>query len=128
MARLRATAPAARSVLDDREHGGMLGRVGKPILAHQTDNQKVRVKHHQKASSRLLSAFEFARLDLLRERKGVTRCEKEIRALRKALNKVTERATGITPEVLCRIEAHRELLEALSGRCEACGRCALADD
>jgi len=31
MARLRATAPAARSVLDGREHGGMLGRVGKPI-------------------------------------------------------------------------------------------------
>jgi LA2681-like HEPN len=28
MARLRATAPAARSVLDGREHGGTLGRVG----------------------------------------------------------------------------------------------------
>ena len=28
MARLRATAPAARSVLDGREHGGILGRVG----------------------------------------------------------------------------------------------------
>ena len=31
MARLRATALAARSVLDGREHDGMLGRVGKPI-------------------------------------------------------------------------------------------------
>ena len=30
MARLRATAPAARSVLDGREHGGTLGRVGVP--------------------------------------------------------------------------------------------------
>ena len=28
MARLRATASAARSVLDGREHGGTLGRVG----------------------------------------------------------------------------------------------------
>src|SRR5271154_856346 len=28
MARLRATAPAARSVLDGREHGGTLSRVG----------------------------------------------------------------------------------------------------
>jgi hypothetical protein len=28
MARLRATALAARSVLDGREHDGMLGRVG----------------------------------------------------------------------------------------------------
>jgi len=28
MARFRATAPAARSVLDGREHDGMLGRVG----------------------------------------------------------------------------------------------------
>jgi hypothetical protein len=53
MARLRATAPAARSVLDGREHDGTLGRVGKPIHAHQTDHQKVRVKHHQKACSRL---------------------------------------------------------------------------
>jgi hypothetical protein len=31
MARLRATASAARSVLDGREHGGTLGRVGEPI-------------------------------------------------------------------------------------------------
>src|SRR5215472_17701543 len=31
MARLRATALAARSVLDGRKHDGMLGRVGKPI-------------------------------------------------------------------------------------------------
>jgi hypothetical protein len=30
MARLRATAPAARSVLDGREHDGMLDRVGEP--------------------------------------------------------------------------------------------------
>jgi phosphoserine phosphatase len=31
MARLRATASAARSVLDSREHDGMLRRVGGPI-------------------------------------------------------------------------------------------------
>jgi hypothetical protein len=31
MARLRATAPAARSVLDGREHGGKLHRVGAAI-------------------------------------------------------------------------------------------------
>ena len=34
MARLRATALAARSVLDGREHDGMLGRVGGPSAAH----------------------------------------------------------------------------------------------
>ena len=32
MARLRATASAARSVLDGREHDGMLDRVGAAIL------------------------------------------------------------------------------------------------
>jgi hypothetical protein len=57
MARLRATAPAARSVLDGREHDGILGRGGKPIHAHQTDHQKVRVKHHQKACSRLTATL-----------------------------------------------------------------------
>src|SRR5258708_35098648 len=36
MARLRATASAARSVLDGREHGGTLGRVGEPILTNRT--------------------------------------------------------------------------------------------
>src|SRR6266853_2822888 len=34
MARLRATALAARSVLDGREHDGVLGRVGGPSAAH----------------------------------------------------------------------------------------------
>jgi len=34
MARLRATALAARSVLDGREHGGTLDRVGGPHAAH----------------------------------------------------------------------------------------------
>lgn len=36
MARLRATASAARSVLDGREHGGTLGRVGEPIRTNRT--------------------------------------------------------------------------------------------
>src|SRR5580693_2101005 len=36
MARLRATASAARSVLDGREHGGTLGRVGEPIHSNPT--------------------------------------------------------------------------------------------
>jgi len=36
MARLRATAPAARSVLDGREHDGMLNRVGDAISDNQT--------------------------------------------------------------------------------------------
>src|ERR1700724_1942566 len=38
--RLRATAPAARSVLDGREHDGMLGRVGKPIPSRAKQNIK----------------------------------------------------------------------------------------
>ena len=36
MARLRATASAARSVLDGREHDGMLDRVGAAISDNQT--------------------------------------------------------------------------------------------
>jgi hypothetical protein len=40
MARLRATAPAARSVLDSREHDGMLGRVGGQSAAHKSSLKK----------------------------------------------------------------------------------------
>jgi hypothetical protein len=40
MARLRATAPAARSVLDGREHGGTLSRVGKPVRSRTKQNIK----------------------------------------------------------------------------------------
>src|SRR5712675_1432855 len=40
MARLRATASAARSVLDGREHGGTLGRVGEPIHKDPTINKR----------------------------------------------------------------------------------------
>src|SRR5712675_1225843 len=36
MARLRATASAARSVLDGCEHDGMLDRVGEPIRTNRT--------------------------------------------------------------------------------------------
>jgi hypothetical protein len=40
MARLRATASAARSVLDGREHDGMLGRVGGLSAAHKSSLKK----------------------------------------------------------------------------------------
>src|SRR5260370_33227479 len=50
MARLRATASAARSVLDGREHGGTLGRVGEPILTNRTI--KKRTQRPQKPRSR----------------------------------------------------------------------------
>jgi hypothetical protein len=40
MARLRATAPAARSVLDGREHDGILDRVGAVIC--QSNNQTIK--------------------------------------------------------------------------------------
>ena len=46
MARLRATASAARSVLDGREHGGTLKCVGS-----RADHQKSRTECHQKACS-----------------------------------------------------------------------------
>jgi len=39
-ARLRATASAARSVLDGREHDGMISRVGGHSAAHQTNVKK----------------------------------------------------------------------------------------
>jgi hypothetical protein len=38
--RLRDTATAARSVLDCREHDGILGRVGKPIPSRTKQNIK----------------------------------------------------------------------------------------
>src|SRR6266852_397264 len=46
MARLRATASAARSVLDGREHDGTLKCVGS-----RADHQKSRTECHQKACS-----------------------------------------------------------------------------
>jgi hypothetical protein len=51
MARLRATASAARSVLDGREHDGMLGRIGEPIVK-LASHQKERTEEHQKTRSR----------------------------------------------------------------------------
>src|ERR1700693_4227775 len=54
MARLRATASAARSVLDRREHDGMLDRVGTPIPhVRQTNHQTTGTEDHQKALARL---------------------------------------------------------------------------
>jgi len=41
MARLRATAPAARSVLDGREHDGILNRVGNPIPTHTKQSKSL---------------------------------------------------------------------------------------
>jgi len=52
MARLRATALAARSVLDGREHGGTLGCVGSRSRPIQPSPQKARAHHHQKPRSR----------------------------------------------------------------------------
>ena len=51
MARLRATASAARSVLDGREHDGMLDRVGAAISPCRTNHQKASAKDHQKKNS-----------------------------------------------------------------------------
>src|SRR5499425_1016946 len=44
MARLRATALAARSVLDGRKHDGMLARVGKPIP--KLTNRTIKKRDH----------------------------------------------------------------------------------
>jgi hypothetical protein len=52
MARLRATALAARSVLDGREHGGTLGCVGSRSTPVQPSPQKARAQRHQKPRSR----------------------------------------------------------------------------
>src|SRR5216684_6583977 len=51
MARLRATASAARSVLDGREHGGTLSRVGEPIHTNPTIKKRG-TQGHQKPRSR----------------------------------------------------------------------------
>jgi hypothetical protein len=54
MDRLRATASAARSVLDGCEHDGMLDRVGAAISDNQ-NHQKQSTKGHQKKSGRLIT-------------------------------------------------------------------------
>ena len=67
MARLRATASAARSVLDGCEHDGMLSSRREPISkTHQSNHQKAGTKAHQKARSRLLKLVlrQFAQLSL----------------------------------------------------------------
>jgi len=56
MARLRATASAARSVLDGREHDGMLSRVGGRSASHQNKikksaNRQVKKRAHAHRSS-----------------------------------------------------------------------------
>src|SRR5712672_1461470 len=55
MARLRATASAARSVLDGREHGGTLGRVGEPIHTNPPVKKRARKaiknRHHAQNSA-----------------------------------------------------------------------------
>src|SRR5258707_1049463 len=58
MARLRATASAARSVLDGREHGGTLGRVGEPIHTNPTIKKRARkaIKNRDHAHCRLGAA------------------------------------------------------------------------
>ena len=57
MARLRATASAARSVLDGREHGGTLGRVGEPIHSNPTIKKLAHkvIKKRDHAQSALVS-------------------------------------------------------------------------
>jgi hypothetical protein len=54
MARLRATASAARSVLDGREHGGMLDRVGATI--GPSKNQTIK-RRPQKAIKKRATAY-----------------------------------------------------------------------
>jgi hypothetical protein len=54
MARLRATAPAARSVLDGREHDGILDRVGAVICP--SNNQTIK-RRSQKAMKKRADAY-----------------------------------------------------------------------
>jgi hypothetical protein len=58
MARLRATALAARSVLDGREHDGMLGRVGEPINTHT--NRTIKKGERQTIKKRDHAQFHYA--------------------------------------------------------------------
>ena len=54
MARLRATAPAARSVLDGREHDGIIDRVGVPI---SLPNKQAIKSRPQKAIKKRADAY-----------------------------------------------------------------------
>jgi hypothetical protein len=54
MARLRATASAARSVLDGREHDGILNRVGEPI---SLPNKQAIKSRPQKAMKKRADAY-----------------------------------------------------------------------
>jgi hypothetical protein len=56
MARLRATASAARSVLDGREHGGMLNRVGATIDPSKNQTNQTIKRRPQKAFKKRATA------------------------------------------------------------------------
>jgi hypothetical protein len=57
MARLRATASAARSVLDGREHGGMLNRVGATIDPSKNQTNQTIKRRPQKAFKKRATAY-----------------------------------------------------------------------
>jgi hypothetical protein len=59
MARLRATAPAARSVLDGREHDGRLHRVGAAI---SLSNKQTIKKRPRKTIKKGTDAYEYSSL------------------------------------------------------------------
>jgi hypothetical protein len=61
MARLRATASAARSVLDGREHGGTLGRVGEPIHRDPTIKKRTQTAIKNRDHAHLRVALTGAR-------------------------------------------------------------------
>lgn len=73
-----------------------------------------------------LSALVFAQLDVGRERRGIDRCERTTRSLRKALEKAPCKISSVNAQVIALMEARKEALDAISERCLTCGRCVLA--
>ena len=74
MARLRATAPAARSVLDGREHDGILDRVGAVICL--SNNQTIK-RRSQKAMKKRADAYP----PLRRRQLAEWRAKRPVRAI-----------------------------------------------
>src|SRR5260370_10019390 len=109
MARLRATALAARSVLDGREHDGMLGRVRGPSAAH---NQTSKSGNAGPSKNEIMLKIA-ARGSLQREGIGVDECRPSPTLSTKpsrhpAQESGRDRHQGGAPSLLRRLHKDRE--------------------
>jgi hypothetical protein len=84
MARLRATALAARSVLDGREHGGTLGCVGSRFTPVQPSPQKARAHHDTEfpLDENIVSSLDTDELNEINRHEALKHAQQQANAFR----------------------------------------------